>query len=259
MMNRLKKFSEFTLAILLLLVVWGLYIFIFNIPSFILPSPLDVIHSFWEVFITGEILFHFTLTLTEVLLGFILGAVLGLLIGYLVGTNRILYQALMPYILFAQTAPKIALAPLFVIWFGLGLVSKLVLIVSMVFFPVMLGTMFGLKSISYNLKCLMKITQLNWWQRIFKVELPHSLPYIFSGVKLGMVQAVIAAIVAEWISGQNGLGYLLIYNSTTYNSVGLFSTIVYTIILGFSLYQILNLLEDKFLFWHESKQSNFNV
>ena len=253
-MTRLIRAGEYFFAIALIVVIWHFYIILFNVPAYIVPSPVDVAKSIWDLLIYEKVTYHFFITLSEVIVGFILGSILGILMGYIIAKVKILEEALMPYILMAQTAPKIALAPLFVIWFGLGLVSKLALIISMVFFPVMLGTIFGLKGISYNLKCLMKITGCNWWQRIFQIELPHSLPFIFSGLKLGMVQSVIAAIVAEWISGQNGLGFLLTFNSTTYNSTGLFATIVYTIILGILPYQLIDLLEKRYLFWHESKQ-----
>jgi NitT/TauT family transport system permease protein len=253
-MINLRKLSEFIFAIGLLIVVWFAYIILFKVPAYVLPLPLDVAKAFWDLLIYDKVLYHFSITFSEVIIGFILGSLLGFIMGYLIAKVRILEKALMPYILMAQTAPKIALAPLFVIWFGLGLFSKLILIISMVFFPVMLGTIFGLKGISYNLKCLMKITGLTWWQRITQVEFPHSLPFIFSGLKVGVIQANIAAIVAEWISGQSGLGFLLTYNSTTYNSNGLFATIIYTMILGMIFYQVINLLEKKLLFWHESKQ-----
>ncbi|WP_010272850.1 ABC transporter permease [Paenibacillus senegalensis] len=253
-MNKVRTVGEYVFAIGLLVLVWQLYIVWFDVPAYILPTPKDVGVAFYEMLVRENVLFHFSVTSGEVLAGFVLGTLLGYLIGYLIGKVKVIEDALMPYILLAQTAPKIALAPLFVIWFGLGLVSKLVLIISMVFFPVMLGAVFGLKSITYNMKCLMQITGLNWWQRIFQVELPHSLPQIFAGLKVGMVQAVIAAIVAEWISGENGLGFLLIYNSTTYNSPMLFATIIYTILIGVIFYALISLLENRLLFWHDSKQ-----
>lgn len=253
-MLKLRQLAEYFLAIAFLVLIWFLYVKAFDVPAFILPSPQEVGSATLEMLTSGEVFKHFAITSGEVLAGFVIGIVLGYAIGYLISKVKILEDALMPYILLAQTAPKIALAPLFVIWFGLGFTSKLVLVVSMVFFPVMLGAMFGLKSITYNLKCLMQITGLNWWQRIIQVELPYSLPQIFAGLKVGMVQAVIAAIVAEYISGENGLGYLLVFNSTTYNSPMLFATIIYTILIGVIFYTLISFLENRFLFWHESKQ-----
>lgn len=252
-MKKLHKVVEYFLAIAFLLLIWQLYIWIFNVPEYMLASPARTAMEIYELIISGEVLSHFFVTSTEILAGFIFGVLLGVFMGYIIGKVRILEEALMPYILLAQTAPKIALAPLFVIWFGLGFVSKLVLVISMVFFPVMVGMILGLKSISTNLKYLMQITRLNWWQKLWHVELMHSLPYIFAGLKVGMVQAVIAAIVAEWISGESGLGYLLIYSSTTYNLPMLFAGIFFTVIVGIIFYQIVEWLENRYLFWHESK------
>ncbi|TBL69362.1 ABC transporter permease [Paenibacillus thalictri] len=253
-MAKIRVVVEYFVAIAILVLVWYAYVVAFEVPEFILPLPAEVGKAFIEMFSSQNVLHHFSVTAGEVLAGFVLGIVLGYVIGYSIGKVKVLEEALMPYILLAQTAPKIALAPLFVIWFGLGFTSKLVLIISMVFFPVMLGAVFGLKSITYNMKCLMQITGLNWWQKIVQVELPYSLPQIFAGLKVGMVQAVIASIVAEWISGESGLGYLLVYNSTTYNTPMLFASIIYTIVVGIIFYALIGFLEDRFLFWHESKQ-----
>jgi len=255
-MAALRKLVEYVVAIAFLVLIWYLYVSIFDVPKFILPSPSDVGREFVDMIGRENVLHHFLITTSEILAGFVLGVLIGYLIGYLIGKVKLLEEALMPFILLAQTAPKIALAPLFVIWFGLGFTSKLVLIISMVFFPVMLGAIFGMKSISYNMKCLMQITGLNWRQRIFQVELPHSLPQIFAGLKVGMIQAVIASIVAEYISGQSGLGFLLVYGSTTYNSPMLFASIIYTVIVGIIFYALVAFLENRFLFWHESKQMN---
>lgn len=253
-MNKFKRFVEYFFSMTLLAIVWHLYVVLFNVPAYMLPTPIEVSKSVYSLILSDNIIYHFSITLSEVVIGFIIGTFLGLVMGYIIAKVKILEDALMPYIIMAQTAPKIALAPLFVIWFGLGLFSKLVLIISMVFFPIMLGTIFGIRGVSYNLKSLMKITGLNWWQRIVHVELPQASPFIFSGFKLGMVQAAIAAIVAEWISGQAGLGFLLTFMSTTYNTTGLFATIIYTILMGVILYQAINILEKRFLHWHESKQ-----
>ncbi|MFD3262116.1 ABC transporter permease [Paenibacillus lentus] len=253
-MSKIRVIGEYAAAMIVLVLLWYAYIIVFDVPAFMLPLPSDVGTALIDMFAEQNVLYHFLITSGEVFAGFILGTLLGYGIGYLIGKVKLLEEALMPFILLAQTAPKIALAPLFVIWFGLGFTSKLVLIISMVFFPVMVGAVFGLKSINYNLKCLMQITGLNWWQKIIQVELPHSLPQIFAGLKVGVVQAVIASIVAEWISGESGLGYLLVYNSTTYNSPMLFASIIYTIIMGILFYVLIGVLENRFLFWHESKR-----
>ncbi len=182
-----------------------------------------------------------------------IGAFLGIVLGYVFIKIDALKTMLMPYLIFLQTAPKIALVPLFVVWFGIGLVSKVVLIISMVLFPVLSGMMLGLESIPPDVRNLMKILKASKWQVFSQVEMQYSLPALFASLKVGIVQAVIGAIVAEWMSGKQGLGYILTYASSTYDTPMLLAGIIVTIILGIATYQVISVLEDKFLYWHESK------
>ena len=196
---------------------------------------------------------HLWTTTYEVILGFVIGAFLGIVLGYVFIKIDALKTMLMPYLIFLQTAPKIALVPLFVVWFGIGLVSKVVLIISMVLFPVLSGMMLGLESIPPDVRNLMKILKASKWQVFSQVEMQYSLPALFASLKVGIVQAVIGAIVAEWMSGKQGLGYILTYASSTYDTPMLLAGIIVTIVLGIVTYQVISVLEDKFLYWHESK------
>ena len=205
------------------------------------------------MFVKGTVYPHLWTTTYEVILGFVIGAFLGIVIGYIFIKVDALKTMLMPYLIFLQTAPKIALVPLFVIWFGIGLVSKVVLIISMVLFPVLSGMMLGLESIPPDVRNLMKILKASKWQIFSQVEMQYSLPALFASMKVGIVQAVIGAIVAEWMSGKQGLGYILTYASSTYDTPMLLAGIIVTIILGIATYQVISVLEDKFLYWHESK------
>ena len=205
------------------------------------------------MFVKGTVYPHLWTTTYEVILGFVIGAFLGIVLGYIFINVDALKTMLMPYLIFLQTAPKIALVPLFVIWFGIGLVSKVVLIISMVLFPVLSGMMLGLESIPPDVRNLMKILKASKWQVFSQVEMQYSLPALFASLKVGIVQAVIGAIVAEWMSGKQGLGYILTYASSTYDTPMLLAGIIVTIILGIATYQVISVLEDKFLYWHESK------
>ena len=160
----------------------------------------------------------------------------------------------MLYVLFAQTAPKIALIPLFVLWFGLGWASKLILIVSMVFFPVMASVILGMQSVDRGMRDLMRVLRASRLQTFWEVELPSSLPPIFAGLKVGIVQAVIGAIVAEWISSKSGLGYLLTYASALSDTPLLVAAIIVTSSLGVLLYEVLDVVEGRLFGWHESKR-----
>ena len=249
----LRTIGEYALSVGVFIAIWWLYVAVKHVPAYILPSPPKVWNSLEKMFVKGTVYLHLWTTTYEVILGFVIGAFLGIVLGYIFIKVDALKTMLMPYLIFLQTAPKIALVPLFVIWFGIGLVSKVVLIISMVLFPVLSGMMLGLESIPPDVRNLMKILKASKWQIFSQVEMQYSLPALFASMKVGIVQAVIGAIVAEWMSGKQGLGYILTYASSTYDTPMLLAGIIVTIILGIATYQVISVLEDKFLYWHESK------
>lgn len=249
----LRTIGEYALSVGVFIAIWWIYVAVKHVPAYILPSPPKVWNSLEKMFVKGTVYPHLWTTTYEVILGFVIGAFLGIVLGYIFIKVDALKTMLMPYLIFLQTAPKIALVPLFVIWFGIGLVSKVVLIISMVLFPVLSGMMLGLESIPPDVRNLMKILKASKWQIFSQVEMQYSLPALFASMKVGIVQAVIGAIVAEWMSGKQGLGYILTYASSTYDTPMLLAGIIITIILGIATYQVISVLEDKFLYWHESK------
>ena len=249
----LRTIGEYALSVGVFIAIWWIYVAVKHVPAYILPSPPKVWNSLEKMFVKGTVYPHLWTTTYEVSLGFVIGAFLGIVLGYIFIKVDALKTMLMPYLIFLQTAPKIALVPLFVIWFGIGLVSKVVLIISMVLFPVLSGMMLGLESIPPDVRNLMKILKASKWQIFSQVEMQYSLPALFASMKVGIVQAVIGAIVAEWMSGKQGLGYILTYASSTYDTPMLLAGIIVTIILGIATYQVISVLEDKFLYWHESK------
>ena len=249
----LRTIGEYALSVGVFIAIWWIYVAVKHVPAYILPSPPKVWNSLEKMFVKGTVYPHLWTTTYEVILGFVIGAFLGIVLGYIFIKVDALKTMLMPYLIFLQTAPKIALVPLFVIWFGIGLVSKVVLIISMVLFPVLSGMMLGLESIPPDVRNLMKILKASKWQIFSQVEMQYSLPALFASMKVGIVQAVIGAIVAEWMSGKQGLGYILTYASSTYDTPMLLAGIIVTIILGIATYQVISVLEDKFLYWPESK------
>ena len=250
----LKGAGEYAFSISIFILVWHFYVRWNDVPEYILPSPDKVWVSFVDLFRTGTVWPHLWATTYEVILGFIIGSLIGMVLGYLFTKVEPVKTALMPYLIFLQTAPKIALVPLFVVWFGIGVVSKIILIITMVVFPVLSGMMLGLESIPTDVRNLMKVLKATKWQVFSLVEIRYSLPSLFSSFKIGIVQAVIGAIVAEWMSGKQGLGYILTYASSTYEVSMLLAGIVLTIILGIVTYEIINIFENKALYWHESKE-----
>lgn len=253
MAKRARVWAEQLLLLAAVIGIWQIYVVRAEVPEFMLPQPLAVWERLTQLLADGSLLRHTGVTLWEIVVGFLVGTALGMAFGLVLAWFPLLHQALSPYIQLAQAAPKIALAPLFVIWFGLGLMPKLVLIVSMVFFPVMVGVQLGVSSISRDVRYLGKILRLNLWQRLIHIDLPSSLPDLVAGMKVGIVQAVIAAIVAEWMSGKAGLGFTLVYANATYDTPLLLVGIVATTVLGLVLYKAVEMAESRLLSWHESQ------
>jgi NitT/TauT family transport system permease protein len=234
---------------LLLVVLWWAYVRVFHVPRFVLPPPADVWLAFVALFRDGTIWPHLAHTLGIIVAGFAIGTALGFTLGFALGKDARLERVVGPYLFFFQTAPKIALAPLFILWFGLGLTSQIVLVVSLVFFPVMAGTILGLRSVPANFGFLAQILHLSRRDRLLRIELPSAVPEIFAGLKVGAVQATIGAILAEWLSGGQGLGYLMVYAGTTYKTPMLFAMVLVTSLLGIVVYQSLAGLEKWLLSW----------
>ncbi|TYR34038.1 ABC transporter permease [Mesorhizobium microcysteis] len=234
---------------LLLIGAWWAYVTIFNVPRFVLPPPDAVFSELVRLFTSGTIWPHLAHTVGVIVAGFAIGSAAGFALGFALGKWPRIERIVGPYLFFFQTAPKIALAPLFILWFGLGLTSKIVLTVSLVFFPVMVGTILGLRSVPANLHSLCAILKLSQREKLVRVELPAAVPEIFAGLKVAAVQATIGAILAEWLSGGTGLGYLMVFAGTTYKTPLLFAMVLVTSLLGIAVYQALALTEKWLLSW----------
>src|SRR5699024_12435246 len=182
-------------------------------------------------------------TLSEVLIGFSFSVIFGLLIGFFININETIKSLSMPFLVFFQVIPKIAIVPLLIIWFGLGYYSKIFIVFIMSFFPIVEGTIQGLISIPIERYELFAILQSSRKDRLFKLELPSILPSLFPAMKNSIIQALIGATVAEWMSGQFGLGYLQTFANSTFDATLLISGILFTILIGIVLYSFISLLE----------------
>ena len=153
-----------------------------------------------------------------------------------------------------QTAPKIALAPLFIVWFGFGVLSKIILIFSLVFFPVFIGALSGFRTLDPKMRDLATLLGLGKIQRFVQIEFPSALPEIFVGLKIGAVQALVGAVLAEWMSGKLGLGYLMTYAAATYKTPLLFAAVLLTVALGLVMHVVLSSLENRLLSWKGTRK-----
>lgn len=233
----------------IIIIVWKLYIAIFNVPEYLLPQPEALLKNLIELLTTGGMGYHIYITLKEVFIGVIAGVLSGLVLGYIVAKSRYIEKLIMPFVLIVQTAPKISLAPLFILWFGLGLESKIALVILVVLFPVMVNEVVAIRSIDKNMFNLMKILNGTPFQRFYYIELPYSLEAILSGIKVAVTQAITGAVIGEMIGAKAGLGYLLILGNETYDIKLVLSSIFMLSIIGLILYVAAEKIEKRALSW----------
>lgn len=229
--------------VVVLLLAWAAYVRIGHVRSFLLPSPAATGREVASLSRSGVLWSNAAYTLENVLFGLGVGGAVGTCLGALLGSMRVLRDALTPLLVTFQAAPKIILAPLFVIWFGLGRSSQLVLVTSLGFFPVMLATQLGFLEVSRELDQLGDLLALRRLRRIRLIHLPAALPQIFSGLRIASIDALTGAILAEFITSDHGLGYLIVAGSAAYNSAQLVAGVIATIVLGLTVYFAVVLLE----------------
>jgi NitT/TauT family transport system permease protein len=253
-MNKIgRKSILVTITLLVFVLLWQAYISLFHVPVQILPGPLLFAAKFMSNMAMGDMDIHIGMTLYEIFVGFVIGCVLGLVFGYLLAKSVWLERLFTPYIVLAQIAPKISIAPLFLLWFGLGATSKIALVILVVFFPIMVNTIIGIRSVEKNMQDLLHILKANRWQKFASVEIPYSLPSILSGVKVSTTYAITGAVIGEMIGAKAGLGYLVILGSETYDINMILTAVLLLSVMGLLLYLLSDYLEKKLLHWHESQ------
>jgi NitT/TauT family transport system permease protein len=245
-MKRLIPILFSTLAFLL---AWHLFTRYSGIPNFILPSPLSVWTRFLKAISDGSLLYHTRITLTEILLGLLAGVLFATVVGYILAKSRSLEKVLSPYLVASQAIPVIAIAPLLVIWLGPGILSKVVICALIVFFPVLVNTIVGVRAVPMALYDLMNSLHASRAQILWKVEVPASLPVFLGGLRIGATLSVIGAIVGELVDAQVGLGFLLRLGDFQYDTPMVFVAVFTLIALALTLYGFVTLLEKRFLKW----------
>ncbi len=235
-----------------LVLVWQFYVTAFKVSPFILPSPSEVGAALVEILSDGKTYWHIGVTLFETVLGFIIATVLGVVLGGFLGKVRWLEQTLNPLIVGLQVMPKVALIPLFIVWFGFGLTSKVVLAAVIAFFPIMTNTVLGIKSVEAGHRDVMRCINASGWQTFRELEFPNALPFILTGMEVGIVLSTIGAIVGEYLGGSQGLGYMAVATLNAFDVKGMFAVIVLLTVLGLVLYFIVVYLRRFATPWHQS-------
>jgi NitT/TauT family transport system permease protein len=242
-----------TVAIFCASVLVGeLVVRLLDLPSYILPAPSKVAIALWRGFATGLYQQNLLHTLTETLLGFLLGSALGLVLGAAVALNRYVEYFFYPYIVMFQSVPKVALAPLIVVWFGLGMKSQVLNAALVACFPLIVNTIAGLKSADEDRVNLMRSLTASKSQVFWMLRLPSALPFIMAGLEVAMIFALIGAIVAEFVGSQAGLGMLIQNMNFNMDVAGQFSVLLMLSILGLLLNRCILLIRRRVLFWDPS-------
>jgi NitT/TauT family transport system permease protein len=218
-----------------------------GIPPYIIPPADAVWTEFLRMLGRDQLVFHTAITAAEVLAGFVLGMILGMLVGFALGMSASAEFILSPYILALQIAPKVAFAPLFVIWFGYTVTPKILVAVLIVFFPVMINVLGAVRAIDPDIVRLARAFTANRVQVFWKIEFPASLPPFFAGLRIAATLAVIGIVVGELVGGNTGLGYLLTYGEGAGNTPMVFVSIILLTLIGIVLYGAIVIIEGKVL------------
>ncbi len=231
------------------LLLWQFAVMMAGLPAFILPSPVEVAGRFGDMLANGRLLTHTLVTLGEVLLGLLAGGGAATLIGYALVKSPTTENLLSPYLIASQAVPVAAIAPLLIIWFGPGMGSKVLICGLTVFFPVLINTITGLRSVPDNLRDVMRSMRATRKQTLLMLEIPAALPVFFAGLRVGATLSVIGAVVGELVGADRGLGFLINLGRGQYDTALVFVAVGGLVTLALLLYGAVLLLEKRFLSW----------
>lgn len=238
------------LLLLAVVVTWDLCVRVFHLPPYLLPAPLDVLARIRQE--GGLFLRHGLVTLQVILLGFGISVVFGVLLALFIVLNRTAERVLMPLIVGSQTIPKVAVAPLFVVWLGFGMTPKVVVTFLISFFPVVVSTVAGLRAIEADMVDLVRSMGGGPLKVLFKARIPAALPQMFAGFKIAITSAVVGAIVAEFVGSDVGLGYLLLTATAAMDGTLVWAALVILVAMGVGLFAITIQAERAAIPWHVS-------
>lgn len=245
--DTLARFMPPFALLLGVIVVWEAVSRIFRLPEFVLPAPSTIV----SVLIAHQrdLAYGAFVTAREVLWGFVLSGVIGAAVALVIARFATFGRALYPLVVLFQNVPKVALAPLFILWFGFDLAPKVVLIVVIAFFPVAINMLVGLQTVDSNLIALMRSVGASRNEILWRIQIPNSLPYLMAGLKVAVTLAVIGAIVGEFAGAQAGLGYMIQFASTQMQTALVFAALVEVSVLGMLFYYAIEWIERRYIDW----------
>ena len=238
----LERWSS-TLLIITLLIIWEVSVRLFEVPAFLLPAPsaiAELMVDEWPL-----IQMHSLATIWAILTGYVTAVIFALVVSALMIRFPLVERLIMPIFVGLQSVPKIAIAPLILVWIGAGMGSKIAVVMSIAFFPIVINTMAGFKEVDKGLADVFKSVAATEQQMLFKLRLPYAIPYIFAGLRIATTLAVLGAIVAEWLAASNGLGYLVLSGSFNFNTARSFAAIIALAVIGTAFFNAMSWLEAR--------------
>lgn len=245
------------LFLVMLVVLWDLTIRIFHIPPYQIPKPEDVLRTLWTD--GPQLLEQAVPTTVATVEGFLLSAVFGIGIAVLIAGSRTVESYIYPLLVFSQSIPKIAIAPLFVVWFGFGMFPKVLSAFMLGFFPVVVSAVQGFKSVEPDMLDLARAMEAKRLQIFRMVSFPHAMPAIFAGLKVSITLAVVGAVVGEFVGSNNGLGFVLQRSIGNFELPTMFAALVILSLIGVVLFWILDIIERLVIPWHASQRQDLVV
>ncbi|PXY22140.1 ABC transporter permease [Prauserella muralis] len=258
-MGRWLPWISTPLLLAVFFLAWDVFVRVNNMSELVLPRPGTVLASLVDLVQDPETWAHARVTATETIAGFLIALGAGITVGAILGKVRWMEYSLRPMIVASQVVPKVALIPLFVIWFGFGMTSKIIMSAMLAFFPIMLNVQLGVRSVESGQRDVMRALNASRWHTFRHLELKSTMPYVFAGMEVGIVFAIIGTIVGEYLGGSEGLGYLVVRTLNELNAPALFAVIILLSVLGLLLYFVVNGLKRFFIPWHESVYSQHDV
>jgi NitT/TauT family transport system permease protein len=253
-LRRLFRSQRVLLSFLVLFLLWEGAVRLFRVPAYLLPPPSVIFLDFlgrWH-----RVAQHTIVTTQEIVAGYLTAVLVSIPLALAIAYSRFLERTVYPIIVFFQIVPKIAIAPLFIIWFGFGFTPKLLLVFLLSFFPIVVSSIAGFKSVDAEILDLARSTGATPWMMFRKIRLPYALPSIFTGLKVAAALSATAAVVAEFVASDKGLGYLLLEFNGNLNTSMVFATIILLSILGLFVYYVVELIERILIPWHVSMQQD---
>jgi len=235
-------------GILVFLVIWQLGVVVSKAPAYLLPAPTEIARTFIDEF--PRLLRHGWVTTYEMLLGYLLAVAIAVPLAIAITSSQRFDQFVMPTMLFFQVVPKVAIAPLFLVWFGVGVLPKVLVAFLISFFPIVIDSAVGLRSMSSEMLDLARSMGASRTQIFTRFRLPTSLPYLFSGLKVAATLAIAGAVVGEFVGADKGLGYLLLTTNSNMETALMFATIVALTIIGLAFFYLVEFIEALLIPWH---------